>query len=218
MCLVLFRCLFIHCYRYWCVLCLHGKLHLTMQLHWHSWHHHSLDPANEDATVHGYYNNRDQLGYQDQNFRGRTSLFQDQISRGTASLQLTGVKVQYQGRYECYTSTTSKQFVTDVQYLQYRTFASYIMFHSSRCSHRRSLTFWLLFFQYLKFEKTLCMWPFVELKRSELFQNHDMIYIISYKAKPDNQIKPFQTFMEQQSTLKDHLKIKHQKIEIPPVL
>ncbi|KAM4533467.1 CD276 antigen-like isoform 2-T3 [Odontesthes bonariensis] len=57
--------------------------------------------------VHSFYQNRDQLGVQDQRFRGRTSLFQDQISRGNVSLQLTGVKVQDQGRYECFISTIS---------------------------------------------------------------------------------------------------------------
>eukprot|EP00064_Thunnus_orientalis_P025643 superscaffoldBa00013532_g26040 len=36
------------------------------------------------------------------------SLFRNQISRGNASLQLTGVKVQDQGRYKCYTSTSSR--------------------------------------------------------------------------------------------------------------
>ncbi|KAG7231262.1 hypothetical protein INR49_012093 [Caranx melampygus] len=58
-----------------------------------------------DLRVHSYYHNQDQLAYQDQSFRGRTSLFKDQISRGNASLQLTGVKVQDQGRYKCFTST-----------------------------------------------------------------------------------------------------------------
>ncbi|KAG7239532.1 hypothetical protein INR49_028823, partial [Caranx melampygus] len=56
-------------------------------------------------NVHSYYHNQDQLALQDQSFRGRTSLFKDQISRGNTSLQLTGVKVQDQGRYECFTST-----------------------------------------------------------------------------------------------------------------
>uniref|UniRef100_A0A4W6G3E5 Ig-like domain-containing protein n=1 Tax=Lates calcarifer TaxID=8187 RepID=A0A4W6G3E5_LATCA len=46
-----------------------------------------------------------QLRLQDQRFRNRTSLFKDQISRGNASLQLTGVEVQDQGGYRCYTST-----------------------------------------------------------------------------------------------------------------
>uniref|UniRef100_A0A4W6G4P0 Ig-like domain-containing protein n=1 Tax=Lates calcarifer TaxID=8187 RepID=A0A4W6G4P0_LATCA len=53
--------------------------------------------------VHSYFENQDQLEHQDQHFRGRTSLFKDQISRGNASLQLTGVEVQDQDRYRCYT-------------------------------------------------------------------------------------------------------------------
>ncbi|TDG97566.1 hypothetical protein EPR50_G00227170 [Perca flavescens] len=57
------------------------------------------------TLAHSYYHNQDQLGLQDQHFRGRTSLFKDQISRGNASLRLTGVEVQDQGRYKCYTST-----------------------------------------------------------------------------------------------------------------
>ena len=59
------------------------------------------------SHVHSFYKNQDQLGDQDQNFRGRTSLFKDQISRGNASLLLTGVKFQDQGQYQCYTNTTS---------------------------------------------------------------------------------------------------------------
>uniref|UniRef100_A0A3P9HQD6 Ig-like domain-containing protein n=1 Tax=Oryzias latipes TaxID=8090 RepID=A0A3P9HQD6_ORYLA len=57
------------------------------------------------TEVHSYYDNKDQLEHQDQRFKGRTSLFQDQISKGNASLQLTGVKVQDQGPYRCLTST-----------------------------------------------------------------------------------------------------------------
>uniref|UniRef100_A0A4W6BRE6 Ig-like domain-containing protein n=1 Tax=Lates calcarifer TaxID=8187 RepID=A0A4W6BRE6_LATCA len=52
-----------------------------------------------NLLVHVFYSNKDQLGFQNQNFRNRTSLFKDQISRGNASLQLTGVEVQDQGRY-----------------------------------------------------------------------------------------------------------------------
>ncbi|XP_043961447.1 uncharacterized protein LOC122824651 [Gambusia affinis] len=58
--------------------------------------------------VHSYYDNQDQLDLQDQNFRGRTSLFQDQISRGNASLLLREVKVQDQGRYNCLITTVKE--------------------------------------------------------------------------------------------------------------
>ncbi|XP_039902113.1 CD276 antigen-like isoform X2 [Simochromis diagramma] len=55
--------------------------------------------------VHLFYEGKDQLGLQYQRFRGRTSLFSDQISSGNASLLLTKVEVQDEGRYKCYTST-----------------------------------------------------------------------------------------------------------------
>ncbi|KAK2859866.1 hypothetical protein Q5P01_004486 [Channa striata] len=58
----------------------------------------------ENVHVHSYYYDQDQFENQDQRYRSRTSLFKEQISRGNASLQLTGVRVQDQGRYKCYTS------------------------------------------------------------------------------------------------------------------
>ncbi|KAM9306122.1 uncharacterized protein KZ484_025026, partial [Pholidichthys leucotaenia] len=64
--------------------------------------------------VHSFYYNQNQLSLQNHWFRGRTSLFEDQISRGNASLLLTGVKVQDEGRYKCYTSTlrgTNESFI-----------------------------------------------------------------------------------------------------------
>uniref|UniRef100_A0A665X6X4 Ig-like domain-containing protein n=1 Tax=Echeneis naucrates TaxID=173247 RepID=A0A665X6X4_ECHNA len=57
-----------------------------------------------DVLIHSYYHNTDQLAHQDQHFKGRTSMFKDQISRGNASLQLAEVKIQDQGRYKCYTT------------------------------------------------------------------------------------------------------------------
>ncbi|XP_007565129.1 programmed cell death 1 ligand 1-like isoform X1 [Poecilia formosa] len=59
------------------------------------------------SAVHSYYDGRDQVQHQNQNFRGRTSLFVDQISSGNASLLLTGVKVQDQGRYVCNCSSSA---------------------------------------------------------------------------------------------------------------
>uniref|UniRef100_A0A3Q4GSD6 Ig-like domain-containing protein n=1 Tax=Neolamprologus brichardi TaxID=32507 RepID=A0A3Q4GSD6_NEOBR len=67
-------------------------------IHWHQ-------VSAGDITVHSFYHNKDQLERQNQRFRGRTSLFNDQISTGNASLQLTKVEVQDEGRYKCYTST-----------------------------------------------------------------------------------------------------------------
>ncbi|XP_043961099.1 CD276 antigen-like [Gambusia affinis] len=66
---------------------------------------HWYQVTSEDNLVHSYYSGRDQMGYQNQNFQNRTSLFQDQISRGNASLLLKEVKIQDEGRYKCYTST-----------------------------------------------------------------------------------------------------------------
>uniref|UniRef100_A0A3B4U5E9 Ig-like domain-containing protein n=1 Tax=Seriola dumerili TaxID=41447 RepID=A0A3B4U5E9_SERDU len=54
------------------------------------------------VRIHAYYHNQDQLYFQNQRYRGRTSLFKDQLSRGNASVQLTGVEVQDQGRYRCF--------------------------------------------------------------------------------------------------------------------
>ena len=58
-----------------------------------------------NVPVHSYYRNGDQLARQDKRFKFRTSLFKDQISKGNASLRLTGVAIQDQARYKCYTST-----------------------------------------------------------------------------------------------------------------
>uniref|UniRef100_A0A3B3V4T2 Ig-like domain-containing protein n=1 Tax=Poecilia latipinna TaxID=48699 RepID=A0A3B3V4T2_9TELE len=60
-----------------------------------------------DLLVHSYYHNKDQLGKQNQNFKNRTSLILDQISTGNASLLLKEVKIQDEGRYKCYTSTST---------------------------------------------------------------------------------------------------------------
>uniref|UniRef100_A0A3B5R2X2 Ig-like domain-containing protein n=1 Tax=Xiphophorus maculatus TaxID=8083 RepID=A0A3B5R2X2_XIPMA len=59
-----------------------------------------------DGEPHAHsYNNQNQLSFQNPEFRGRTSLFRDQLSRGNASLLLTGVKVQDEGKYKCFVFT-----------------------------------------------------------------------------------------------------------------
>uniref|UniRef100_A0A3Q2TU80 Ig-like domain-containing protein n=1 Tax=Fundulus heteroclitus TaxID=8078 RepID=A0A3Q2TU80_FUNHE len=65
------------------------------------WYH----VSDGESLAHSYFRDQDQLGYQVENFKNRTSLFQDQISRGNASLLLRRVKVQDEGEYKCYTST-----------------------------------------------------------------------------------------------------------------
>ncbi|XP_060949848.1 programmed cell death 1 ligand 1-like [Limanda limanda] len=57
-----------------------------------------------EPPVHSYYRASNQLDLQSERFRGRTSLFTDQISRGNASIRLTGLQLQDQGRYKCITS------------------------------------------------------------------------------------------------------------------
>ncbi|XP_039473516.1 CD276 antigen-like isoform X3 [Oreochromis aureus] len=59
--------------------------------------------------VYLHYDNKEQLTTQDQQFRNRTSLFKDQLSRGNASLQLAGVQVLDEGRYSCYISTDNRE-------------------------------------------------------------------------------------------------------------
>ena len=77
-------------------------------LHW-------VKKNGKDVQVHSYYDDKDQLGYQDPLYKGRTSLFNDQISGGNASLRLARVNLQDQGRYLCYASTSQNSqeaFVT----------------------------------------------------------------------------------------------------------
>lgn len=68
---------------------------------------HWLKLPDEQSPVHSFYHGADQLGRQHQRFRGRTSLFKEEISKGNASLQITGITLSDSGRYKCYSSTTN---------------------------------------------------------------------------------------------------------------
>uniref|UniRef100_A0A8C6SZD9 Ig-like domain-containing protein n=1 Tax=Neogobius melanostomus TaxID=47308 RepID=A0A8C6SZD9_9GOBI len=62
-----------------------------------------------DIPVHNYYKNQHQLHLQHENYRDRTSLSDQGISTGDASLQLHKVNVSDEGRYKCsVTSSTGK--------------------------------------------------------------------------------------------------------------
>lgn len=69
----------------------------------------------EKHGVHSFYDNGDQLKQQIPEFRDRTSLFHDEISRGNASLLLMRVKVEDKGPYLCYTSTASNSLPKTIE-------------------------------------------------------------------------------------------------------
>ncbi|XP_061596642.1 protein NLRC5-like isoform X2 [Cololabis saira] len=87
-----------------CILPCSFTAHDDVIIHW-------IEETPPESRVHSYYRKQDQLGEQHQRFRGRTSLFKDQISRGNASLLLRGVKVQDQGRYLCYITGNEENFI-----------------------------------------------------------------------------------------------------------
>ncbi|CAL8399482.1 butyrophilin subfamily 2 member A2-like [Gadus morhua] len=91
-----------------CVLPCHFQPNSDTILHW-------VRMKGNNDQVHSYYDELDQLGHQDPLYKGRTSLFHDQISGGNASLRLARVNLQDQGRYLCYASTSEynqETFVT----------------------------------------------------------------------------------------------------------
>ncbi|KAL7375901.1 hypothetical protein ABVT39_026237 [Epinephelus coioides] len=62
-----------------------------------------------EAIVHVYRANGDSLDNQDENFRGRTSLFRDEMARGNISLKLTNVTKRDEGTYTCHVPSSNIQ-------------------------------------------------------------------------------------------------------------
>uniref|UniRef100_A0A8C6WJ39 Ig-like domain-containing protein n=1 Tax=Neogobius melanostomus TaxID=47308 RepID=A0A8C6WJ39_9GOBI len=60
---------------------------------------------NWDIPVHNFYYGQHQLHLQHESYRNRTTLPDQGISTGDASLQLHKVNVSDEGRYKCYIST-----------------------------------------------------------------------------------------------------------------
>ncbi|KAK7877545.1 hypothetical protein WMY93_031733 [Mugilogobius chulae] len=79
---------------------------------------HWIKEPHETTPVHSYYYNQNQLQDQPQNYTGRTSLFEKQLSTGNASLLLSEVKGQDAGRYKCYVNT--KKNYEKVSYVNFK--------------------------------------------------------------------------------------------------
>ena len=56
----------------------------------------------DQTIVHVYRNRDDDPAHQDESFRGRTSLFREEMIRGNISLKLTNVTEQDAGEYMCF--------------------------------------------------------------------------------------------------------------------
>ncbi|NXG35583.1 VTCN1 inhibitor, partial [Dromaius novaehollandiae] len=55
----------------------------------------------ESTIVHFFHNGEDSLRYQDINYRGRTSLFLDEVKHGNFSLQLSNIRLEDAAEYTC---------------------------------------------------------------------------------------------------------------------
>ncbi|MCJ8731361.1 hypothetical protein PDJAM_G00198680, partial [Pangasius djambal] len=55
----------------------------------------------DDSLVHLYKDHEDRNEKQAQSYRGRTSLFKEELQKGNASLKLSAVRVSDEGEYKC---------------------------------------------------------------------------------------------------------------------
>ncbi|KAF4095779.1 HERV-H LTR-associating protein 2 [Onychostoma macrolepis] len=59
----------------------------------------------DKKAVHSFFLNKDQLDYQHEDYKGRTSLLSEsEIKNGNISLLIRNIRVQDEGRYRCYTA------------------------------------------------------------------------------------------------------------------
>ncbi len=68
----------------------------------------------DKIAVHSYFLNKDQLDYQDKDYKGRTYLSESEIENGDLSLLIRDIRVQDEGRYRCYAAddkTNDEKFV-----------------------------------------------------------------------------------------------------------
>ncbi|KAJ8347844.1 hypothetical protein SKAU_G00264330 [Synaphobranchus kaupii] len=68
----------------------------------------------QKVLIHSFCNGSDILEQQDENYRGRTSLFQGQLARGNASLLLQHSDIQDKGRYRCHVQTALGHHESDI--------------------------------------------------------------------------------------------------------
>ncbi|KAK6486321.1 hypothetical protein HHUSO_G9891 [Huso huso] len=62
-----------------------------------------------DIIVHSFYYEQDQLGTQNEQYQGRTSIFKEELDNGNASLLLRDIRMADKGTYHCYVSTDQRK-------------------------------------------------------------------------------------------------------------